>query len=44
MGKKGPGNVNHDAHFWGAIYGASFAFILDRTHGADFLYQIMHPM
>jgi membrane associated rhomboid family serine protease len=26
MGKKGGDNVNHDAHFWGAVFGALFTF------------------
>ena len=29
MGKKAKDNINHDAHFWGAIYGFAFPIILD---------------
>ena len=29
MGKKANDNINHDAHFWGAIYGFVFPIFLD---------------
>lgn len=28
MGKKGSDNIGHEAHFWGAIYGMVFTFLL----------------
>ncbi len=43
MSKKGAGNVNHDAHFWGSVYGLFFAFIIDPTHGKLFIDAISHP-
>jgi membrane associated rhomboid family serine protease len=43
MAKRGAGNVNHDAHFWGSVYGLFFAFILDPSHGAILIDQITHP-
>jgi membrane associated rhomboid family serine protease len=43
MAKRGAGNVNHNAHFWGAVYGLFFAFIVDPSHGQIFLDSIMHP-
>lgn len=43
MSRRGMGNVNHDAHFWGSIYGFVFALIMDPTHGQAFLATIMHP-
>lgn len=43
MAKRGAGNVNHDAHFWGSIYGLFFALLLDPTHGRAFIDTIMHP-
>ena len=43
MGKRGTGNVNHDAHFWGSIYGVFFAFVIDPTHGAILFDQLTHP-
>ncbi len=43
MSKRGAGNVNHDAHFWGSVFGLLFAVILDPSHGRDFIYTITHP-
>jgi len=43
MAKRGQGNVNHDAHFWGSVYGLFFAFMADPTHGRMFLETILHP-
>lgn len=39
MSKRGGGNVNHNAHFWGSVYGFLIAFLLDPTH-SQFLQQI----
>jgi membrane associated rhomboid family serine protease len=39
----GGGNINHDAHIWGSVYGFVFALIIDPTHGSSFLEQITHP-
>ena len=33
LDKKGGGNVNHGAHFWGAVYGLVFAFIAVSVWG-----------
>lgn len=41
--RKGHGNINHSAHFWGSVYGLLFTFIADPTHGRLFLSQIMQP-
>ncbi|CAN5710533.1 rhomboid family intramembrane serine protease [soil metagenome] len=43
MGKKGGDNINHDAHFWGALYGIVFVIISEPKMGAYFLDQLMHP-
>jgi membrane associated rhomboid family serine protease len=43
MSKRGAGNVNHDAHFFGAVFGLVFALMLDPSHGKDFIDNIMHP-
>jgi len=42
MERKGGDNINHNAHFWGAIFGFSFAFAFDPTHGHIFLNQLMN--
>ena len=31
LGRRGQTNIGHDAHFWGAIYGALFTLILKPT-------------
>lgn len=40
MSKKGRDNVNHDAHFWGAVYGLLFTAAVEPSHGRLFLQQI----
>ena len=37
MSRRGKGNVNHDAHLWGAVYGVVFTFIMDPQHGTRFM-------
>jgi membrane associated rhomboid family serine protease len=43
MAKKGGGNVNHDAHIWGSVYGLFFALLSDPTHGLGFINALMSP-
>lgn len=43
MAKKGGGTMNHDAHFWGAVYGLIYALIIDPTHGKLFLNAVLNP-
>ncbi len=40
LGKKGNTNIGHDAHFWGAIYGAVLTIILKPALFMAFIYQI----
>jgi membrane associated rhomboid family serine protease len=40
LGKRGDDNVGHDAHFWGAVYGALFTIILKPSLVSDFIQQI----
>ena len=43
IAKRGQGNVNHDAHIWGAVYGLVYALIMDPSHGVNFVNTLMHP-
>ncbi len=43
MAKKGGGTMNHDAHFWGAVYGLIYALVIDPTHGKLFLNAVLNP-
>ncbi|MES2647891.1 MAG: rhomboid family intramembrane serine protease [Bacteroidota bacterium] len=43
MSKKGGDGINHDAHFWGALYGVVFTLINEPKMGGYFLNQLMHP-
>jgi len=35
LDRKGGGNINHSAHFWGALYGVLFIIIAGRIVGFD---------
>jgi len=41
MSKRGGTNVNHDAHFWGSVYGFLIAWLIDPTH-RQFIDQLMN--
>jgi membrane associated rhomboid family serine protease len=43
MSKKGSDNVNHDAHFYGALFGFIFTLIFASDHGKYFMEQLLHP-
>lgn len=43
MSKRGHGNVNHDAHLWGSLYGLFFGFLLDSSHGVNFVNSLLRP-
>lgn len=43
MTKRGGDYVNHDAHFWGSVYGFLFTSIFDPEHGLSFLSQLSRP-
>lgn len=42
MSRKGRDSINHDAHFWGAVYGFLLTFLIDPTHRL-FFEQVVHP-
>lgn len=44
MSRHGRDNTNHDAHFWGSLYGFLFTLIADPAHGQTFLNEIVHPV
>lgn len=41
LGKKGNTNIGHDAHFWGAVYGALFTIALKPSLFTRFIHQII---
>lgn len=43
MSKKGGSHINHDAHFWGALFGVIFILIVKPIAGQIFIEQLMHP-
>ena len=43
MGKQGGTNINHDAHFWGAIFGILFTICLKPGIFLDFIQQLTNP-
>lgn len=40
MAKRGQGNIGHDAHFWGAVFGIAFTLILKPSLLQSFIEQI----
>lgn len=42
MGKRGMDHINHDAHFYGAVFGLLFMLVIDPTHGQLFWYNLSH--
>ena len=40
MGRKGQDNINHDAHFWGAIFGIVFTIAIRPTFAVEFLNKL----
>ena len=43
MSKRGGDNINHDAHFWGALYGVVFTIIAEPKVLNFFLSELIHP-
>jgi membrane associated rhomboid family serine protease len=43
MGKKGGDNINHDAHFWGALFGVVFTIAAHPAVVNTFLSELSHP-
>jgi membrane associated rhomboid family serine protease len=43
MSKRGGTNINHDAHFYGAIFGLLYTIILDPTILKYFINVLMNP-
>lgn len=43
MSKKSGDHINHDAHFYGAVFGFVFTLIFEPSHGKLFIQQLMQP-
>lgn len=41
--RKQLGNINHDAHLWGSLYGWIFIIALDPSIVQSFIYLVLHP-
>ncbi len=41
LGKRGNSNIGHDAHFWGAVYGALLTIVLKPSLFMNFIDQIL---
>jgi membrane associated rhomboid family serine protease len=39
MARKGNDNINHDAHFWGAVFGIVFPILIEPSLIKDFINQ-----
>jgi membrane associated rhomboid family serine protease len=42
MANQNIGNVDHGAHFMGAIFGVLFTIAINPTLWGDFLYKVTH--
>lgn len=42
MAKKAKDNIGHDAHFWGALFGALFTIVLKPSLAVTFYYQLVN--
>ncbi len=43
MSRRGGDSINHDAHFWGAIFGFLFTLVVAPDHGRIFLLNLLGP-
>lgn len=43
MARRSQDNINHNAHFYGAIYGLVYPVLLDWHLAVDFIYALLHP-
>lgn len=43
MSKRGGDNVNHDAHFFGAVFGFLYPLIIEPGLFRVFIYNLLHP-
>jgi membrane associated rhomboid family serine protease len=44
MDRRGGGNINHNAHLSGAVYGVLFMLLMDARVGRHFLGELMSPL
>jgi membrane associated rhomboid family serine protease len=43
MSKKGGDIINHDAHFYGAIFGILYPLFVEPSIYTDFFHKLLHP-
>lgn len=44
MSRRGGGNINHDAHFYGAVFGFVYTLLLKPSLGSEFINQIKNAI
>jgi membrane associated rhomboid family serine protease len=44
MARRASDNIGHDAHFWGALFGALFTIALKPVLAISFYYQLIHSI
>ncbi|MBK9732725.1 MAG: rhomboid family intramembrane serine protease [Chitinophagaceae bacterium] len=42
MARQGGDNINHDAHFYGAVFGVVYTLLLKPSLGLDFIDKLLH--
>ncbi|MDR1895675.1 MAG: rhomboid family intramembrane serine protease [Prevotellaceae bacterium] len=43
MGKRGGGNISHDAHFYGAVFGLLYPLFVEPSIYMNFIHRLLNP-
>ncbi len=44
MARRGQGNINHDAHFWGTVFGLLFPIVVEPRLALHFIRMLLYPL